>query len=270
MGRGEDAGAAAPGAEEAEFEQSGPPVVVVNAEGRSPFVLLCEHGSRLLPAGYGRLGLPAAEFDRHIAWDIGAAEVATRLACLVDAPLFLAGYSRLLIDLNRPPGSRTSIPEISEATVIPGNASLDGAERRRRRELWFEPFHRAVAAHLDGRGSRRTAVLGIHSFTPVFAGVARPWQAGVLFRESAAFAEALAQALEVRLGSPVGRNEPYRVALDHDYTVPVHGDARGFPAALIEIRQDLVCDVFAIERWSRIVAASLRAIEHLVESSPTP
>ena len=99
------------------FEHDGPPVVLVNAAGRSPFVLLCEHASRLLPPGYGRLGLARSELDRHIAWDIGAAEVATRLACLLDAPLFLAGYSRLVIDLNRPPGSETSIPEASEATA---------------------------------------------------------------------------------------------------------------------------------------------------------
>ena len=85
-----------------EFEQTGPPVVAVNASGQSPFVLLCEHASRLLPRGYGRLGLPPEAFDRHIAWDLGAAEVAMRLACILDAPLFLAGYSRLLIDLNRP------------------------------------------------------------------------------------------------------------------------------------------------------------------------
>ena len=91
------------------FEQAGPPVVVVNEAGRSPFVLLCEHASRLFPAGYGRLGLPAAELDRHIAWDLGAAEVAMRLACILDAPLFLAGYSRLLIDLNRPPESPTRV-----------------------------------------------------------------------------------------------------------------------------------------------------------------
>jgi predicted N-formylglutamate amidohydrolase len=247
-----------------EFEQDGPPVVVVNEAGRSPFVLVCEHASRLLPVGYGRLGLPAAEFDRHIAWDLGAAEVATRLACLLDAPLFLAGYSRLLIDLNRPPGSATSIPEVSEATAIPGNSIIDARERHRRFELWFKPFHDAVATHLDTRGRRTTAVLGVHSFTPTFAGVARPWHAGVLFREGKAFGEALATAITEQSGALVGRNEPYAVALDYDYTVPVHGDARGLASALIEIRQDLVSDVFGIERWSRMLARAFAAVEHLL------
>lgn len=223
-------------------------------------MLLCEHASRLLPPGYGRLGLPRAEFDRHIAWDIGAAELATRLACLLDAPLFLAGYSRLLIDLNRPPDSATSIPQISEATAIPGNRGLDAAERRRRHELTFKPFHAAVAAFLDARDAAATTVIGVHTFTPVFSGVARAWEAGVLFRAAEAFGEDLAAAIERRCGTLVGRNEPYRVTPDEDYTVPVHGDARGLPAALIEVRQDLVTDVFGIERWSRLLAAALEEV----------
>jgi predicted N-formylglutamate amidohydrolase len=259
--------AGAAGADGSEFEQGGPPIVAVNEAGRSPFVLLCEHASRLFPAGYGRLGLEAAELDRHIAWDLGAAEVATRLACLLDAPLFLAGYSRLLIDLNRPPGVATSIPEISEATPIPGNLGLDAAERERRRKLWFEPFHAAVAAHLEARRGRPTAVVGVHSFTPVFHGIARPWQAGVLFGKAEAFGEALAAAIADKSGALVGRNEPYRVTLTTDYTVPVHGDARALPAALIELRQDLILDVFAIERWSRVLAGALGAVESLAATA---
>lgn len=253
------------------FEQSGPPVVVVNESGRAPFVLLCEHASRVLPVGYGRLGLPAAEFDRHIAWDLGAAEVATRLACLIDAPLFLAGYSRLLVDLNRPPGSSTSIPEVSDGAQIPGNIGIDAAERQRRRDRFFTPFHDAVAARLDAEKRRPVAVLGIHSFTPVFEGVARPWQAGVLFGQAALFGEALAQAIGDATGALVGRNEPYTICPEEfDYTVPIHGDVRGLPSALIEIRQDLVTDVFGIERWSRALAAALATVRPLIEPGGTP
>lgn len=250
------------------FEQSGPPVIAVNPGGPSPYVLLCEHAARALPPGYGRLGLPAAAFDRHIAWDLGAAEVAVRLACLVDAPLFLAGYSRLLIDLNRPPGSATSIPEQSEATPIPGNLAIDAGERRRRLDRFFTPFHAAVAACLDGRRDRPTAVIGVHSFTPVFEGVARPWPAGVLFGHAQEFGEALAEAIAETAPAPgpVGRNEPYQVCPEYDYTVPVHGDARGLPSALIEVRQDLITNVFGIERWSRALAGALTAVRCLVEA----
>ena len=255
---------ARPSSIEGEFESSGPPVVLVNERGQGPIVLLCEHASRLLPAGYARLGLPTAEFDRHIAWDIGAAEVATRVACLLDAPLFLAGYSRLLIDLNRPPGGSSSIPAVSEATSIPGNIGLDAAEAQRRRELWFEPFHDAVAAHLNARIGQPTAVVGIHTFTPVYHTAVRPWHAGVLFSRAEEFGLALALAIEIRCAGLVGRNEPYRIEIDEDYTVPVHGDARGLAAALIEVRQDLVSNVFNIERWSRLLASALASVTHLV------
>jgi predicted N-formylglutamate amidohydrolase len=253
---------------EDQLESSGPPVVCVNEAGRAPFVLVCEHASRLLPAGYDRLGLPVAAFDRHIAWDIGAAEVATRLACLIDAPLFLAGYSRLLIDLNRPPDSPDSAPAISETTRIPGNAEVGPEEADRRRRNWFAPFHDAVAAHLDGRRGRPTAVIGMHTFTPVFRDVARPWHAGVLFRRAEVFGQSLASAIESRWGRPLGRNEPYEVTLETDYTVPVHGDARGLAAALVEIRQDLVTNVFQIERWSRLLASALASIEHMAAPEP--
>lgn len=246
---------------EAEFEHAGLPVLRVNEGGQAPFVLLCEHASRLVPPGYGRLGLPRAEFDRHIAWDIGAAELAVRLALLLDAPLFLAGYSRLLIDLNRPPGSPGSIPELSDSTAVPGNIGISDEERRLRLESWFRPFHAAVAAHLDARRERATVVVGVHTFTPVYGGVPRPWQAGVLFRGAETFGRALAGAIEARCGTPVGRNEPYRITLDEDYTVPVHGDARGLAAALIEVRQDLVTDVLAVERWSRLLADALLSLD---------
>jgi predicted N-formylglutamate amidohydrolase len=260
---------AKPSPTETDFESSGPPVVIVNEKGRAPFVLLCEHASRLLPHGYARLGLPAAEFDRHIAWDLGAAEMATRVACLLDAPLFLAGYSRLLIDLNRPPESRSSIPEVSEATSIPGNIGLHPAEVQRRRDLWFEPFHKTVAAHLDARLGQPTAVFGIHTFTPVFHHAARPWHAGVLFGRAEEFGLELASAIQSRCGGVVGRNEPYRIDTEEDYTVPVHGDARGLSAALIEVRQDLVTDIFNIERWSRMLAGALASVAHLVGHEET-
>ena len=97
-----------------------PALEIVNQAGRSPIVLICEHASNHMPAEYGGLGLGPVDLSRHIAWDVGAAEVTRHLARLLDAPAFLAGYSRLLIDLNRPLGAASSIPLVSEATEIPG------------------------------------------------------------------------------------------------------------------------------------------------------
>lgn len=235
------------------------PVEAVNEAGASDFVLVCEHAANHVPADYGGLGLPAAELARHIAWDIGAGAVTRALARRLDAPAFLGTASRLLVDLNRPLDAPSSMPVRSEATDIPGNAELTEAERARRARLVFEPFHAAVARHLDHRAAagRRTLLLAVHSFTPVFHGLARPWHAGVLFGESRAFGEALIAALAREAGLSVGANVPYVISREEDYTIPVHGHDRGIPAVLLEIRQDLLASDDGIAAWVDRLAAVL-------------
>lgn len=237
-------------------------VTVVNEDGGSPVVLVCEHASNHIPARYRGLGLPPADLQRHIAWDIGAADLARRLSAMLDAPLFLSGYSRLLIDCNRPPRSATSIPPKSEDTPIPGNRALSQAEIERREAEIFTPFQDRIARFLDARAAagRRSIILGIHSFTPVFLGVPRIWQAGVLYREAAALGACLLAGLRADPALTVGDNEPYRIDLNEDYTVPVHGDARGLSAALIEIRQDLLGTAPDIEEWARRLSAILSSL----------
>src|ERR1700742_4989698 len=95
------------------------PVIIRNADRASPFFLTCDHAGRRLPRALGDLGLPAAEFDRHIAWDIGVAAVSRRLSDMLDASLVEQIYSRLVIDCNRSPSVPSAIPEISELTAIP-------------------------------------------------------------------------------------------------------------------------------------------------------
>lgn len=244
-------------------EGAPPAVSAVNEGGASPYVLLCEHASNFIPQRYGGLGLPPRDLRRHIAWDIGAAEVARGLSRRLDAPLFLSGHSRLLIDCNRPPGAPTSIPVRSEDTDVPGNLGLDAAERARREAAFFAPFHAAVARHLDRRAAegRPAAVVGVHSFTPVFLGVARPWHVGVLYAGAERFGRALVERLGADPGPPVGDNEPYRIEPEeHDYTVPVHGDRRGLDAALVEVRQDLIADAAGTEAWAERLAAALRDV----------
>jgi predicted N-formylglutamate amidohydrolase len=237
-------------------------VTVVNEGGRSPVVLICEHASNHIPARYAGLGLAPAELQRHIAWDIGAADLARRLSSLLDAPLFLSGYSRLLIDCNRPPGSPTSIPPKSEDTLIPGNQALRQEEIQRREAAYFTPFQERIAGFLDARteAGHPSTILGVHSFTPVFHGRTRIWHAGVLYRNSTRLGARLLAGLRSDPALTVGDNEPYRIALDEDYTVPVHGDARGLPAALIEVRQDLLGTAPDIEAWARRIAAGLSRV----------
>ena len=236
-------------------------VEVLNERGRSDVALLCEHASNHIPAEYGQLGLDARSLQRHIAWDIGAAEVTRLLSARLDAPAFFGGYSRLLIDLNRPLGAKGSIPLRSEDTDIPGNVGIDAAERARRAEIMFSPFHDRVAAHLDLRiaEGRPTRIITIHSFTPVFLGIARPWHAGVLHGAASDLAEALISGLRNDLALNVEANVPYVISREDDYAVPVHGDDRGIPAVLVEIRQDLLTTRSGIEEWADRVAAALPA-----------
>ncbi|EYF06743.1 N-formylglutamate amidohydrolase [Chondromyces apiculatus] len=235
-----------------------PPFEVVNEGGASRCVLLCEHASNLLPRRVGDLGLDHADMQRHIAWDLGAAALARELSRRLDAPLFLAGYSRLVIDCNRPLWAKTSIVEMSESTAIPGNVGLREPQRQARARALFEPFRDAIAAHLDARqaAGRPTVVVGVHSFTPVFLGAARRWQCGILYAAAEAFARQLIERLRQEVAE-VGDNEPYRVSNESDYTVPMHGDGRGLPAVLIETRQDLLATSAGIAEWSERLARAL-------------
>ncbi len=236
-----------------------PAITIVNPSGASPVVLLCEHASNYIPPRYRSLGLSAADLQRHIAWDIGAAEVARHLSRRLDAVLALSGYSRLLIDCNRPLAAASSIPPRSEDTDIPGNLGLTDGERAERDRLFFKPFREGVAALLDARlaAGQRTVLIGMHSFTPVFLGVARPWQVGVLYNRSTELAATLLSALREDAALTVGDNEPYRVTQTGDYTVPWQGEARDIPTALFEVRQDLIGDAAGAAAWGERLAGVL-------------
>ena len=240
-----------------------PAVTVVNEAGASPVLLLCEHASNYIPPRYANLGLPESDLQRHIAYDIGAAAVARLLSQHLDAVLVMSGYSRLLIDCNRPLDAPSSIPVRSEDTDIPGNIGIDAAERQRRDALSFAPFRERVAAMLDARlrAGRPTVLIGMHSFTPVYLGTPRAWQAGMLYGQSHRLGRAMIAAL--RAADPsllVGDNEPYRVTTEGDYTVPHQGDVRGIPTALIEVRQDLISDSGGQAEWARRLAAMLATV----------
>lgn len=234
------------------------PVETVNETGRSDVVLVCEHASNHLPAEYAGLGLGPADLVRHIAWDIGAAALTRAMARRLDAVAFLGTYSRLLVDLNRPFEAPTAMPVLSEATEIPGNRALEPAERERRRARIFAPFHERLAGHLRRRleDGRATVLVTVHSFTPVFLGVPRPWHAGVLFDRSADFAGRVLDLLAAE-GLTVAPNQPYTVERETDYAIPVYGTDLGLPAILIEVRNDLVTDEAGVTAWSERLSSAI-------------
>jgi predicted N-formylglutamate amidohydrolase len=235
-------------------------VEILNAAGTSPVVLLCPHASNYIPEEYHHLGLTRSELQRHIAWDLGAAGVVRRLSELMNAPAYLGAYSRLLIDLNRPVESKSSIIIQSEGTQIPANAALSAEERARRIERIFIPYHRAIEAHLAQRTAVHTpsVIVAIHSFTPSYLGVTRTWQVGVLFKESAKLAYATIERLQSSDRTlQVGANVPYAITPETDYDLQAYGARRGEPAIAIEIRQDLLAQPQSQNAWARLLSQVL-------------
>ncbi|MEA2941485.1 MAG: hypothetical protein QOD09_2014 [Bradyrhizobium sp.] len=240
-----------------------PPVFEENAAGRSPFLLTCDHYGRLVPRALGDLGLPASELTRHIAWDIGIAEVAEQLANRLDAHLIAQRYSRLVIDCNRPPCVASSIPVLSEATTVPGNEGLTPAAAEARRQAIFEPYHRRIGEVIDRRlrQGMPTVLVSLHSFTPVYAGIARPWHIGTLYHRDTHLPPLLLRLFRAEADLVVGDNEPYAVSDETDYTIPIHGEARGLMNSGIEIRQDLIADQAGQTQWAARLARIFAEVE---------
>jgi predicted N-formylglutamate amidohydrolase len=207
-----------------------------------------------------RLGLPELPSWQHIAWDIGAGELARGLSHALDAPAVLAGYSRLIVDCNRRPEDPEAFRLESDGWAIPGNASLGELERRTRLACFFDPYHEAIAAMLAGFRQRGVVpvVVSVHTFTPELAGVARPWHIGVLWDKDEASARRLIAGLQQVEGLVVGDNQPYSGKHPSDYTIDHHAEQAGLPHVCIEVRQDTLESPAGVERWVRLLGRLLR------------
>lgn len=247
-----------------------PPYCIVNAAGHTPLVLTCDHASHAVPESLGNLGLASRDLERHIGWDIGAAEVTRRLAERFDAPAVFSGYSRLVIDCNRKLGSETSILEVSDGTVIPGNLGLEPAEAAHRAEAFFAPYHQAIASVLERirRAGSTPIFTAIHSFTPKLNGSARPWHFGVLWDQDPRVARPLIEALRANPGVVVGDNEPYSARDHFDFSQEFHASSAGIPSALVEIREDLIRDRAGIELYADMLGDALAGVVANLRSLP--
>jgi len=238
-------------------------VRVLCPDGCSQIMLTADHAGRASPRRLGSLGLPARELERHIAWDIGIAGVTARLSAALDAPAVLQLYSRLVIDCNRAHKAESSIPTVSETTAVPGNRHLLPAARAARQRDIFAPYHARIRALLDARQQdrRRTVLVAMHSFTPLFKGERRPMHAGVLYNRDPRLARIMLDLLRAEGDLKVGDNAPYAVSDATDYTIPEHGERRGIPHVEIEIRQDLIADAGGQEAWAERLARLLPAAD---------
>ncbi|WP_414472017.1 N-formylglutamate amidohydrolase [Microvirga sp. M2] len=237
------------------------PVEILEGTLESGILLLCDHASNAVPPDLGDLGLPAGEFERHIAYDIGAAAVTRSLARRLDAPAILTRFSRLVIDPNRGRDDPTLVMRLSDGAVVPGNAKVDEAEIQRRIERFYDPYDAAIsdAVHKAMASGHPPAIVTVHSFTPVWRGWPRPWHVGILWDADDRYARPLLEGLAAEKGLVVGDNEPYDGALAGD-TVDRHATIRGLANALIEIRQDLIASDEGAEEWAERFARLLKPL----------
>ncbi|KKB77763.1 hypothetical protein VW35_13945 [Devosia soli] len=237
-------------------------VLVTNARGNSPFVIVCDHASNRIPERYGDLGLSPTERLSHIAWDPGALAVSRNLSDSLDAPLVESTVSRLIIDCNRALDAPDLIWTLSERTRITANDNLSEDERQFRIANYHRPFHGAIEMLLEARrnAGKDTILVCMHSFTPVFLGLSRPWPIGLIHGRDTRFTKSLRDALAAeRPDLNTGWNEPYAALNGVTLTLEKHGDGNGLDATMIEIRNDEILSPEGARRWAGLLARSLEA-----------
>ena len=244
-------------------------VEVVNPRAASPFLLVCDHASNRFPEPYGDLGLGEAERVSHAAWDPGALAVSLALSGLLDATLVHSTISRLIIDCNRALDAPDLICTQSETVRIPANENLDDTERGFRIAAYYQPFHEAVAAVVGQRRAqgRETILICMHSFTPVYFGVGRPWPIGLIHGHDERFAAAVADALKARMPKlELGWNQPYSAADGVTLTLERHGDVNGLASVMIELRNDELTTPAAVSAWAERLASALIAARNSLDA----
>jgi predicted N-formylglutamate amidohydrolase len=222
-----------------------PPFEVINHDGSAPLLIACDHAANRIPVSLCGLGLAREHLEKHIAYDIGAKQVSTRLAEMFDAPLLSAAYSRLVIDLNRHLDDASLVVDNSDNVVIPGNQGLSDVDMTRRIDQFFHPYHNQYA-EMAGRLAQshpRSLILSVHSFTPTYEGRSRPWHYGVLWEESHCDVARAVMSNFAKIDDlVVGDNKPYHASDPQGYAQVIHAAQKGLKMILIEIRQDLVTD----------------------------
>lgn len=245
-------------------------VLVSNARGASPFVIVCDHASNRIPEKYGTLGLTHTQRLSHIAWDPGALSVSRQLSDMLDAPLVQSTVSRIVIDCNRELDAPDLIWTLSETTRIAANENLDADERQYRIDHFHRPYHASIETLLEARrhAGQETILVCMHSFTPVYHGVSRPWPIGLIHGVDTHYTRALFDALKADDGSlNVGWNEPYAALNGVTLTLEKHGDGRGLDATMIEIRNDEILEPAGVSLWAERLARCLEAARQALLSA---
>jgi predicted N-formylglutamate amidohydrolase len=234
---------------------------VERRDGAGQFLLVCDHASNHMPAEFGGLGLEAADLARHIAWDPGALGVSRRMSANLDAPLVRSNVSRLLIDCNRPPDATDLVAKMSESTIIPGNVGLTPAQKRARVDRFYTPFHDLIEDTIKPRlfKGARPGMIAVHSFNPVYRGVLRPWEIGIIHDDDSVWALAMVELIRAQTNYTVGVNEPYSPKDRVYYTLERHARSRSLPAVMIEVRNDEIASEQQQAYWGDLLSGVAQA-----------
>ncbi len=230
--------------------------------GDEPVIVFCDHATNTIPTDLDDLRLPEDILNTHIAWDIGAAAVADRMAHALQGTLAVCNFSRLIADPNRDPKSTDFIPAVSDGITIPGNLGLDEDARAARKSRFFDPYHQTLGALFDEISTAANPfVVSIHSFTKRMTGATadRPWPVGVLWRHDEATAHALIAWLKTHTGWAIGDNQPYDARI-FNYTIDRHIAPRGWGHATLEIRQDRIGDKHGVTETAALLAEAIAAM----------
>ena len=216
-----------------------PPVSSFNENGQAGVLLVCEHASDYIPSRFEKLQLSDEVLQSHAALDIGALDLARMLSHKLDAPLIASGVSRLVYDCNRASGAAGAIPEKSEIFDIPGNQNLTESETRRRYESYYLPFETAVSECL-ARYDTPPLFITIHSFTPIYHGVSREVDIGLVCDQDSRLGESMVELAAGLTTHCVRLNEPYGPGEGVTHTLGFHATSNGLLNVMIEVKNNLL------------------------------
>ncbi len=238
------------------------PYTLVNPEGTTPVLLVCDHAGRAFPRHMNLLGLDPSVLDKHVAWDIGSRRVGELLAERLDATAVQSNYSRLIVDCNRQLYDATAFVPVSDGIGVPGNQAITDREKWLRVRSFYWPYHNAITRQIQrlSAGGKTPAVISVHSCTPVFDRIVRPWHIGVLWDRDPRIARPLLDRLETMPDVCEGDNEPYSGRHPHDFTIDFHAEPDGLPHVGIEIRQDLIDSEEGARHWAGLLGSVLAEI----------
>jgi predicted N-formylglutamate amidohydrolase len=222
----------------------------------APAVLSCEHASPRLPQPYSWHEADRRLVGTHWSYDLGARELTLELAHALSASAVLARFTRLLIDPNRSLDQADLFRASAEGKPVQLNTDLSDAERTRRIERYYNPFHAALDQALAR--SHAPLLFSIHSFTPNYEGAVRDVEVGVLFNQEEEHADVLFQQLS-RAFPAVRKNEPWSGKGGLIYSAESHAQRfRRVPLEL-EVRQDRLEDPTYRARMVPVLAEFIRA-----------